>query len=157
MINQDTYSSRTAIATGDIDGTIVTPWSLEARGVAKRLLTSKDPKVSALSAFWVSEAFEKQYPQIVQRVVTTLIKQAHWSSQEANRNEQYKLWAQSGIPYIDYKRLGWLGSEKRINPLIDEFHVSQYTDAVKTSKEARLIRRDVDVKHGMSRNILTMH
>ncbi|WP_312081030.1 ABC transporter substrate-binding protein [Acinetobacter schindleri] len=147
VINQDTYSSRTAIATGDIDGTIVTPWSLEARGVAKRLLTSKDPKVSALSAFWVSEAFEKQYPDVVQRVVTTLIKQAHWSSQEANRNEQYKLWAQSGIPYIDYKKDwdGW-NLKKRINPLIDEFHVSQYTDAVKTSKEARLIRRDVDVK-----------
>ena len=147
VINQDTYSSRTAIATGDIDGTITTPWSLEARGVAKRLITSKDPKVSALSAFWVTEAFEKQYPEIVQRVVTTLVKQAHWSSQEANRNQQYKLWAQSGIPYIDYKK-DWDGWDlkKRINPLIDDFHVAQYIDAVKLSKEARLIRRDVDVK-----------
>ncbi|WP_180042894.1 ABC transporter substrate-binding protein [Acinetobacter sp. YH16039] len=147
VINQDTYSSRTAIATGDIDGTITTPWSLEARGVAKRLITSKDPKVSALSAFWVSEAFEKQYPEVVQRVVTTLVKQAHWSSQEANRNAQYKLWAQSGIPYIDYKK-DWDGWDlkKRISPLIDDFHVAQYTDAVKLSKEARLIRRDVDVK-----------
>ena len=148
VINQDTYSSRTALATGDIDGTITTPWSLEARGVAKRLITSKDPLVSAVAAFWVTESFEKQYPEIVQRVVTTLVKQAHWSTQEANRNEQYKLWSQSGIQYIDYKK-DWDGTSlsARINPLIDEFHISQYTEAAAISKQARLIRRDVDIKN----------
>ena len=30
------------------------------------------------------------------RVVTALIKQNKWSSEEANRDAQYKLWAQSG-------------------------------------------------------------
>ena len=147
VINQDSYSSRTALATGDIDGTIVSPWSLEARGVAKRLLTINDRTISPLSSFWVSESFEKQYPEIVQRVVTTLVQQAHWSSQEANRAPQYKLWAQSGTPFLDYKK-DWDGTtlKDRLNPLLDEFHHAQIEDAIKVSKDAKLIRRDVDTK-----------
>lgn len=147
VINQDSYSSRTALSTGDIDGTIISPWSLEARGVAKRLLTINDRTVSPLSSFWVTESFEKQYPEIVQRVVTTLVKQAHWSSEEANRTPQYKLWAQSGTPFLDYKK-DWDGTplKDRINPLLDDFHRSQIDDAVRVSKNAKLIRRDVDTK-----------
>lgn len=147
VINQDSYSSRTALATGDIDGTIISPWSLEARGVAKRLATINDRTISPLSSFWVTESFEKQYPDIVQRVVTTLVQQAHWSSQEANRATQYKLWAQSGTPFLDYKK-DWDGTtlKDRLNPLLDEFHHSQIDDAVRVSKEAKLIRRDVETK-----------
>lgn len=147
VISQDGFSSRTSLATGDIDATIVSPWSLEARGVAKRLQTINDPTVAPLSSFWVTESFEKQYPHIVQRVVTTLVKQAHWSSQEANRAAQYKLWSQSGVPLLDYKK-DWDGYalKVRINPLLDEFHRAQLEDAVRVSKQARLIRRDVDTK-----------
>lgn len=147
VINQDTYSSRTALSTGDIDGTITSPWSLEARGVAKRLLTINERTVAPLSSFWVTESFEKQYPEIVQRVVTTLVKQAQWSSEEANRGTQYKLWAQSGTPLLDYKK-DWDGTplKDRLTPLLDEFHRSQIDDAVRISKDAKLIRRDVDTK-----------
>ena len=90
-ISQDGYSARTALATGDIDATITSPFSLQARGVAKTLIEIKDPKVAPLAHFWVTEAFEKQYPEITQRLVTTLVKQAKWSSEEANRATQYKL------------------------------------------------------------------
>lgn len=147
VISQDGYSARTALATGDIDATITSPFSLQARGVAKTLLEIKDPKVAAVAHFWVTENFEKQYPETVQRVVTTLIKEAHWSSQEANRNTQYKLWSQSGIPYEDYKKTwdGW-NLKDRHSPLLDDFHRNQINEAVQISKTARLIRRDVDTK-----------
>lgn len=146
-ISQDTYSSRTALATGDIDATITSPFSLRARGVAKTLVEIKDPKVASLTHFWVTESFEKQYPEITQRVVTALIKQAKWSSEEANRMTQYKLWSQSGIPLIDYQKTwdGW-NLKDRVNPLLDEFHRSQIDDALRIAKEARLVRRDVDTK-----------
>ena len=146
-ISQDSYSARTALATGDIDATITSPFSLQARGVAKTLIEIKDPKVSGLSHFWVTESFEKQYPEIVQRVVTTLIKQAQWSSEEANRVAQYKLWSQSGIPLVDYQKTwdGW-NLKDRNSPLLDEFHRSQIDSALKIAKDAKLIRRDVDTK-----------
>jgi sulfonate transport system substrate-binding protein len=145
VISQDGYSARASLATKDIDATIISPWSLEARGVAKRLTTINDRTVAPLSSFWVNESFEKQYPEVVQRVVTTLVNQAHWSSQEANRTTQYKLWAQSGTPFLDYQK-DWAGGaiKDRMTPLLDEFHRSQINDAVRVAKDARLIRRDVD-------------
>ena len=147
VISQNSYAARTSLATGDIDATITSPFSLQARGVAKTLVEIKDPKVAAIAHFWVTENFEKQYPEVVQRVVTSLVKEAHWGSQEANRNTQYKLWSQSGTPYEDYKKTwdGW-NLKDRHSPLIDEFHVSQINEAVQISKNARLIRRDVDTK-----------
>ena len=146
-ISQDVYSARTSLATRDIDATITSPFSLVSRGVAKKLIEIKDPKVSNLTHFWVTESFEKQYPEVTQRVVTTLIKQAKWSSEEANRVTQYKLWAQSGIPLVDYQKTwdGW-NLKDRNSPLLDEFHRAQIDSALKIAKEARLIRRDVDTK-----------
>src|SRR5690606_1321108 len=146
-ISQDGYSARTSLATGDIDATITSPFSLVFRGVAKTLIEIKDPKVSPIAHFWVTESFEKQYPEITQRVVTTLIKQAKWSSEEANRVAQYKLWAQSGIPLVDYQKTwdGW-NLKDRTTPLLDEFHRAQIDEALKIAKEAKLIRRDVDTK-----------
>ncbi len=146
-ISQDGYSARTSLATGDIDATITSPFSLVFRGVAKTLIEIKDPKVSPIAHFWVTESFEKQYPEITQRVVTTLIKQAKWSSEEANRVAQYKLWAQSGIPLVDYQKTwdGW-NLKYRTTPLLDEFHRAQIDEALKIAKEAKLIRRDVDTK-----------
>jgi sulfonate transport system substrate-binding protein len=143
VISQDSYSARTALATA----TITSPFSLVSRGVAKTLIEIKDPKVSALTHFWVTESFEKQYPEVTQRVVTTLIKQAQWSSEEANRGTQYKLWSQSGIPLVDYQKTwdGW-NLKDRNSPLLDEFHRSQIDSALKIAKEAKLIRRDVDTK-----------
>ena len=147
VISQDGYSARTSLATGDIDAAITSPFSLVSRGVAKTLLEIKDPKVAPIAHFWVTESFEKQYPEVTQRVVTTLIKQAQWSSEEANRVTQYKLWSQSGIPLVDYQKTwdGW-NLKDRTNPLLDEFHRSQIDSALKIAKDAKLIRRDVDTK-----------
>lgn len=147
VISQDTFSQRTALATGDIAGAIVSPWSLESRGVAKRLLEIRNDKtLNAPLSFWVGEEFEKKYPNIVQRVVTTLVKQAQWSSEESNRDAQYKLWAQTGIPYLDWKR-DWDGYDlkERHSPLLDENYISAIKRSVAEAKQFKLIRRDVTV------------
>lgn len=147
VISQDTFSVRTSLATGDIDGTITTPWSLEARGVAKRIYDGRNDRTTyGPNVFWVSEAFEKKYPHIVQRVVDTFVKQAYWSTLEANRDNQYRLWAQSGIPYLDYKR-EWDGVnlKEKLNPSLDQYFYAATKKSVQQAKSYRLIRRDVDV------------
>lgn len=147
IINQDTYSAQTSLATGDIDGALTSPWTLESRGVAKRIVEIRDDKflVGPLS-FWVTEDFEKKYPSVVQRVVNTLVKQAVWSSDEANRDTQYKLWAQSGTPYLDYKKdFESYPLKDRVSPLQDDFYVTALKRAVKESKDYGLIRREVTI------------
>ncbi|MDR0635355.1 MAG: ABC transporter substrate-binding protein [Azoarcus sp.] len=147
VINLDGYASRTSLATGDIGGTITSPWSLEARGVAKRILEVRDDKfINTPVTIWVGEEFEAKYPQIVQRFVNVLVKEAHWSSLEENREEQFRLWTQSGNQYADYKN-DWEGYalKDRHSPLLDEYYISTIKKSVEECKEFKLIRKDVTV------------
>lgn len=147
IVSQDFFSQRTSLSTGDIDAAIVSPWDLEARGVAKRIIEIRDDKfLNAPLSFWVGEEFEKKYPQIVQRVVNTFVKEAYWTSQEENRDAQFKLWAQSGIPYTDWVN-DWKGYDlkERHSPLLDEYYVNIIKKSVAEAKEFKLIRKEVTV------------
>jgi sulfonate transport system substrate-binding protein len=156
VISQDTYSSQTALSTGDIAGSIVNPWSLVSRGVARVLIQERnDPLLSTPGTFWVTDEFERKYPAIVQRVVTALVKEAYWASQEANRETQYKLWSRSGNAYIDYKK-DWDGFElkTRINPLLDPYYFGAFNRAIGQAKEYKLIRKDVTLEDKVQRKYL---
>lgn len=147
VINQDGYAARTSLATGDIGGTITSPWSLEARGVAKRILEVRDDKfLHVPTSFWVGAEFEAKYPHIVQRLVNVFVKEAHWSSLEENREEQLRLWTQSGNQYADYKN-DWEGYslKERHSPLLDEYYVNIIKNSVAECKEFKLIRNEVTV------------
>jgi sulfonate transport system substrate-binding protein len=148
IISLDADSTLAALSTGDIDGTVRAPFDLEARGVARRIhQIVDDPYIGTPGTVWVGEAFEAKYPDIVQRVVTRLIKVAHWSTQEANREKQYQLWATSGTPYIDYKK-AWEGAvdlRNRLNPSLDEYYVASLLRSIEETKKYKLIRRDVSL------------
>ncbi|MDR2689339.1 MAG: ABC transporter substrate-binding protein [Azoarcus sp.] len=157
IISQDTYAARTSLSTGDIDGTITSPWALESRGVAKRLIEIRGdkgadgkygikPTIDSPGTVWVGEEFEQKYPHIVQRLVNVFIKAAAWSSEEENRETQFKLWAQSGNAYIDYKN-DWEGYDLKLrhDPLLDEYYIARIKQAVAEALEFGLIRNDVSV------------
>ncbi|UXY16059.1 ABC transporter substrate-binding protein [Chitiniphilus purpureus] len=147
VISMNSDTARAALATKDIDGVITTPFDLQARGVARVLFEIKDdPKVSAPSTFWVSEAFERQYPQITQRVVTTLVRVAHWNSDERNRKEVFRLWSQSGTAYDDYLK-SWAGDalRERVNPLLDDYYRASIQKSINEARRFKLIRRDVSL------------
>jgi sulfonate transport system substrate-binding protein len=146
-VSMDGDTLRAAIATKDVDGGFIAPFDLQARGVGKIIYdTGPDPELTSQGVFWVSEDFERKYPEIVQRVVTTLIKVAAWSSDEKNREAQYKLWANSGTSYYEYKKtfaetpLKW-----RLSPLLDDYFVENLKKSIQQAKEFKLIRRDVDI------------
>lgn len=147
IINQDTFANRTSLATGDIAGTITSPWDLEARGVAKRIIEIRDDKLlNRPVTLWVGDEFEKKYPHVVQRIVNVLLKEAQWASQEENREEQFRLWSQSGRPYADYKN-DWAGYslKERHSPLLDEYFIAAIKESARESREFGLIRREVTV------------
>lgn len=150
VVNMDNDTTKAALATKDIDGTIsAAPFDLEARGVARILETYvDDPTLTSPSTFWVSEEFEKKYPQIVQRVVTRLYRTAAWAGDEKNRDAQFQIWAKAGsTPYIDFKR-SWEGQllKDRLSPLIDEYYVAAIKKAIGEAKEFKLTRREVPIE-----------
>lgn len=138
-----------ALSTGDVHGAIETPFGLEARGVAKRLAeVYDDPFINRPGTLWVGEAFEQKYPELVQRIVNRVVKNAHWSSQEANRETQYQYWTRSGVnTYIDNKRV-WDRTKDlrtRHNPLLDEYYTASIQRSIDEIKGYRLSRREVSL------------
>lgn len=147
IVSLDNDSTKAALATNDIDGTVITPFDLQARGIAKSILELRDdPRITRPGSVWVGEEFEKKHPQIVQRVVTRLVKVAYWSTQEANREKELQAWATSGSQaYIDYKK-DWepvRDLRVRINPLLDDYYVASIRNSIEETKKFKLIRRDV--------------
>lgn len=147
-----------SLATGDIAGAIESPFGLEARGVAKRVAEIfDDPAINTPGSVWVGEAFEQQYPEIVQRIVTRLVKVAHWSTQEANRETQYQLWTRSGSnTYIDNKN-SWSRVKDlrtRINPLLDDYYLAAITKSIEETRKYKLTRRPVSLDGWIERKYL---
>lgn len=147
-----------SLSTGDIAGAVETPFSLEARGVVKRLVEIyDDPDISAPGSLWVGEAFEAQYGDIVQRIVNRLVKVAYWSVQEANRETQYQLWTRSGVnTYIDNKRT-WdrvKDLRTRMNPLLDDYYVAAIKKSIEETRKYRLTRREVSIDGWIERKYL---
>ena len=149
VISLDADSTLAAISTGDIDGTVRAPFDIEARGLGRRIHEiNNDPYITRPGTVWVGEAFEQQYPEIVQRVVTRLVKVAHWSTQEANREKQLQLWATSGTAYIDYQK-SWESTRdlrERLNPLLDDYYRAGIASSLEEIKQYKLIRRAVDLE-----------
>ena len=148
VVSLDAATLKAAIATGDIDGAIVKPYDLISRGVAKELFRINfDPKITSISTFWVGEEFEKKYPDIVQRVVTVVVKEAKFSSEEKNRTELMQLWSrQATDTYLDYVE-SWKRDSLRTreSPLLDEYYVATLQKAVDETKRFKLIRHDVSL------------
>lgn len=158
IISQTTDDRRASLATGDIAGALDTPFGLEARGVAKRLAeVLDDPKLSSPGSVWVSEAFDGLYPDVVQRIVTRLVKVAHWSTQEANRETQYQLWTRSGTnTYLDNKKV-WdrvKDLRERMNPLLDDYYTASIARAIEETRKYRLTRREVNTEGWIKREYL---
>ncbi|HEX5394331.1 MAG TPA: ABC transporter substrate-binding protein [Rhodocyclaceae bacterium] len=144
VIDMNDDSAKAALSTGDVDAYITSSTDLVSRGLVRRIYKIDDPKVNAPSQIWVAEEFEAKYPQIVQRFVNALVRTAVWSSDEKNRDEQFRLWAKTGTPYSDYKE-DFKGDtlRDRLSPLLDEYYVSSLAKSIAEAKKFRFTRRDV--------------
>lgn len=150
-INMDTATTTAAISTKDVDGAwfAYDVFQLVDRGVAKIIYSTlgKAPTLSRQTHFLVNEDFDKQYPEVVQRVVNTLVKEAAWASDDANREQVLQQWSKSGVPYKAYKQ-DYEGTplKVRLSPLLDEFFSTHYRTSVDLARKFKLVRGDVDVK-----------
>ncbi len=159
VINFDGATARGAIATKDIDGYLAgsDAFNLVARGVGRILYSTRgrSPTLVSTTALVVTDGFEKRWPDLVQRAVSGIVKEAAWSSDESHRADVLKLWAKSGLAYNFYKEdFGQDPLAYRNSPLLDEFFIQHYVDAREQSKAYKLIRKDYDVASWFNRTYL---
>lgn len=149
-INMDKATTETALATRDIDAGWFGPevFPLIDKGVARILYTTKgkSPRLVRQSHVLVTEEFEQLHPELVQRFINVILKEALWASDLKNRDEVLKIWAKSGVSYASFKQ-DWQGDQlkDRGSPLLDEFFISHYQEAANASLKYRLIRKPLDV------------
>ena len=150
VINLDAASSLAALASKGIDASVndYHVYKLRDQGLAKVVYESQNdgPQFTRQSHLLVLDDFEHAHPDVVQRVVNAFVKGAQWSSDEANRDALFKLWAQSGVSYASWQaEFAQQPLKDRNTPLIDPFIVARYKAVAQDALKLKLIRQPVDV------------
>jgi sulfonate transport system substrate-binding protein len=150
VYNMDIAASYAALASKNIDAA----WgdsdiiALQDQGFAKVIYTTKgdDARLTRNSCLNVSETFERDHPDLVERVVKVMVQAAYWSSQEANRDALMDLWAKSGLsPRIIRAEFDGQPLAYRMSPLLDPFVHEAYRSLAKQARSYGLVRNDVSV------------
>jgi sulfonate transport system substrate-binding protein len=91
----------------------------------------------------VADKFAAAYPETTHRVIKVLIRTAHWSSEETNREAFLKFISERSFAwsYIQHDYDGPL--KDRQNVIIDDWAVEAFKDNVRFAVKHRLIRKPV--------------
>jgi len=150
-LNLDAGTSRSAIATRDVDAYVGgnDVFQLRNRGVGKIIYGTpgRSPFLGRFSTLNVVDTFEKKYPDVVQRFVNDWVKEAAWGSKEENRIDVFRWWSKNGQSWQDYKEdLGSDTLASHLSPLLDAHFYSHFTSGIKVSLDNKLIRQPFEVK-----------
>jgi sulfonate transport system substrate-binding protein len=160
VVNLDTATAQAALTTRDIDAVFGSYDLLKLRdkGVARIAYTSKgdSPVFTRQSHMLVTDDFATRYPDLTRRFVGAVVKSARWSSDEANREQLFRLWARPGVAKVETWKEDYEGQllRVRLSPLFDPFLTERYKDAVEHAYEFRLIRTKFDVEKWIDRSFL---
>jgi len=147
-INMNTPSTKAALVTRDVEAAFGGSdyLALRDQGVTKVVFTTRggNPGFLRHSSVVGAQSFLDQYPQITQRIVSTIVASAKWlSDHDAAPTPAFQLWTKSGVQFNDYKE-DFSGSSLKVrsSPLIDEYFSSQYKRAIVDAKRFGLIKRE---------------
>ena len=150
FVNMEGPVAYAALASGDIDALWSTSYVFPVvdRGIAKIIYsTKKEPDVYKTSGYvLVNAKFEQKYPEVVQRVVNVLVKQAAWESQAANKTELFKTWSKSGLSFSNInKAYSDVDLKRHSAPIFDAYNVNLIKQKLKAGQDLKLIRGNIDV------------
>jgi sulfonate transport system substrate-binding protein len=159
LINLDTAASQAALTTKDIDAAFgyVELFALRDKGAAKVVWSAAQDsfRYTRQTVLLVSDEFATKQPQIVQRVVDTVVKTARVYSDEARRGELFAQWGKTELPE-KYWREDFTGQPLRVrlSPLLDPFLVARYKDAAGEAFTLKLIRSQPEIDSWFDRRFL---
>ena len=159
LINLDTAASQAALTTKDIDAAFgyVELFALRDKGAAKIVWSAAQDsfRYTRQTVLLVGDEFATKQPQIVQRVVDTVVKTARLYSDEAQRGELFAQWGKTELPE-KYWREDFTGQPLRVrlSPLLDPFLVARYKDAAEEAYALKLIRSKPEIDTWFDRRFL---
>lgn len=152
VVNLNPQAGAAAVSAGSVDAffTLSDAWLLVDKGLARIVWDSKAaPRSWQMRAeLWGDKGFVQANPELTQLVVDAFVKNARWSSNEANKDEVIRIGAASGIPESvirrDYEGTGGSWKE-RYSPLFTPALADHYRDLAAYARQSRLIAADVDI------------
>ena len=159
LINLDTAGAQAALTTRDIDAAFgyVELFVLRDKGVAKVVWSAaRDSyRFTRQTVLLVADDFATRQPQIVQRVVDTIVRTARVYSDESQREEVFAQWGKAELPE-KYWREDFIGQPLRVrlSPLLDPFLVARYKDASDEAFRLKLTRSKPEIDSWFDRRFL---
>ena len=159
LINLDLAGAQAALTTRDIDGYFgyVEQFVLRDKGVAKVVWSAAQDsyRFTRQTVLLVTDDFATRQPQIVQRVVDTLVRTAREYSDEQKRGDLFAEWGRAELPE-KYWREDFIGQPLRVrlSPLLDPFLVARYKDATEEAFKLKLIRSKPEIDSWFDRRFL---
>ncbi|MBS1211807.1 MAG: transporter substrate-binding protein [Proteobacteria bacterium] len=159
VFNMDMLTATSALANGELELAFgaANLFSLRDQNLVKLIYTGQedDGKYGCAAGVTVTEEFSKSYPDLTQRVVTTLVKGSHWAAEPAHRQELYDIWARSGVPRAYFKE-EWdsQDTKRKLSPLIDEFQVASYKRSFDDARKFALVRGKLNLDQWFDRSYL---
>jgi sulfonate transport system substrate-binding protein len=149
-INIDALAGLAAINAKELDGLwgnleLIEP---ERNGAIHFVYSTRDqsPTLTKQAHLLVTEPFERAHPAIVQRLVTVLVREAAWESEDRNRGELFPLWTRMGLPVTTWEgEFSGTPLKLRQSPLLDGFFIARYREGVAAALDFKLIRSAFDV------------
>jgi sulfonate transport system substrate-binding protein len=145
LVNMDTPTAQTALATKDVDAVFGTTDYLRLRdqGIARIIYTTRggNPEVTSNSSFIGSEKFITKYPEITKRVLKVIVQTSQFLA-EAQPVQIYQLWSKSGTTFASFREdLQGEDLKYRYSPLLDPYHIARYKLQIKEAKRLGLIKQ----------------
>jgi len=159
LINLDTAAAQAALTTKDIDAAFgyVELFLLRDKGVAKVVWSAAQDsyRFTRQTVLLVDDDFATRQPQIVQRVVDTVVKTARAYSDEAQRGELFAQWGKAEFPEKIWRE-DFISQPLRVrlSPLLDPFLVARYKDASDEAFRLKLTRSKPEIDSWFDRRFL---
>ncbi|HEY4068286.1 MAG TPA: ABC transporter substrate-binding protein [Burkholderiaceae bacterium] len=159
LINLDNAAAQAALTTKDIDAAFgyVELFQLRDKGVAKVVWSAAQDsyRFTRQTVLLVDDDFATRQPQIVQRVVDTVVKTARVYSDESQRAELFAQWGKTEFPEKTWRE-DFIGQPLRVrlSPLLDPFLVARYKDASEESFKLKLTRSRPEIDSWFDRRFL---
>ena len=159
LINLDTAGAQAALVTKDIDAAFgyVELFALREKGAAKVVWSAAQDsyRFTRQTVLLVTDDFAQRHPQVVQRVVNTVVKAARAYSDEQQRGELFTQWGKAELPER-FWREDFIGQplRVRVSPLLDPFLVARYKDAAAEAHALKLTRSVPEIDSWFDRRYL---
>jgi sulfonate transport system substrate-binding protein len=152
FFNLNPQAGMAALTSKKIDAlfTMIDAYLLEEKGVGRIIWSTRDAPLDwrTRTELWGLKSFVDANPDITQLVATAYVKAAHWSSQEANREELIRNAVDGGTPESVARRsnedsaFSW---KDRHSPLFNPVVAEHYRNTMALALENRIIARPLDV------------